>query len=111
MTIREYIEAKVGSFGLTEAHLLDISSRVDIEAEYTPDAAKDTGLAICDILEEIVLSPKIASISESGFSQSWDYSNLGKLYMYLCRKYRRTPNSDVLSMLGISVIADRTGRW
>lgn len=111
MTIREYIETKIGGFGLTEAHLADISAKLNLDDEFNPSNATLVGTCMCEVLEEVVLSPKQTSVSESGFSQSWDYSNLGKLYLYLCKKYGRTPDSNVVSMLGISVIVDRTGKW
>lgn len=114
MTIREYISQKFVSFGeLSEAQLLDMSltGHFSLEDEYNDDVAQSVGTAMIGGIEELVFSPKMKSVSENGFSISWDYGELGKYYLWLCRRWRVTPNQDVLDMLGVSMIIDRTDIW
>lgn len=114
MTIREYILQKLQPFGnLSEAELLDISvcGGFDLNNSYDVEIAKSVGKALTKFIEEKTLAPAVTSVSESGFSISWDYSNLGKYYLYLCNKYGIKPNEDVLGMLGISMIIDKTDIW
>lgn len=110
MTIREYILEKVQPFGnISEGALLDMG--LDLDEWYSVDNAKDVGIALVGFIEEKVLAPKVTSVNESGFSISWDYSNLGKYYLWLCNKWGVTPNKEVLSLAGISMIKDVSNYW
>ncbi len=114
MTIREYISQKLGAFGnISEAQLLDmsLSGKFGLEDEYRVDNSRSVGIAMVGSIEEIVFAPKMKSVSESGFSMSWNYDGLGKYYLWLCRKWGVTPNEDVVGMLGISMVIDRTNCW
>ncbi len=113
MTIREYISQKLPSFSLTEAQFADIQTDfgIDVGREYSPASRLATNKAIVGIIEEQVLAPKLKSVTEGGLSLSWNYEDLGKLYMYLCKKYGLTPNADVVSLLGISMIRDVSAKW
>lgn len=107
MTNREYIMQKLTGFNVTEAILVDTG--LDLSAEYSPSEEMDK--ALLGMLEELILMPSMKSVSESGFSVSWDKSSVGKWYTYLCKKYNITPNNDVLSLLGISMIIDISDIW
>lgn len=114
MTVREYILQKFNAFGtITEAELLDMSleSGINLDDELSPDMAEAVGKAQVAFIEQRVFAPTLKSISESGFSASWDYSNIGKYYMMLCRKYGITPDNAVLGQLGVNAILDRTEIW
>lgn len=114
MTTGEYISQKFAAFGtMSEAQLLDmaLSGKFSLEDEYSEDNARSVGIAMVGGIEELVFAPKMKSVSESGFSVSWDYDRLGKYYLWLCRKWGVTPNDEVLGMLGISMIIDRTDSW
>lgn len=114
MTIREYISQKLDAFGnISEAQLLDMSlaGKFNLEDEYNEDNIRSVGIAMVGGIEELVLVPKMKSVSESGFSVSWDYDGLGKYYLWLCRKWGVTPNEEVVGMLGISMVSDRTNCW
>ncbi len=113
MTIRAYISDKLRAFGLTEAQLVDmsLSSQIDFNEELTGDNQKTVSIAIIGGLEELVLAPRMTNVNESGFSMSWDFENVGKYYLWLCRKWGVTPNDEVLTMLGLSTITDRTDVW
>ena len=113
MTIREYISQKLPSFNLTEAQFADIYAdyRLDVNQEYSTENQLAANKAIVGIIEEQVLAPRLASVNEGGFSMSWNYSDLGKLYMYLCKKYGITPKDDVVSLLGINMIKDASSKW
>lgn len=113
MTIRAYISDKLKAFGITEAQLVDmsISSGLDLDANVEEQEPIKVGTALTQTLEELILMPKMTNVSESGFSMSWNFDKIGQYYVWLCKKWGLTPNSDVLAMLGISTIIDRTNIW
>lgn len=114
MTIKDYILQKLSAFGtISEAELLDMSNNGDfaLNDEYNTDTTQAVGVAITHFVEEKVLAPTVKSVNEGGFSISWDYSNLGKYYLWLCDKYSVTPKDAVLSILGVSIIKDVSNLW
>lgn len=113
MTIRAYISDKLRAFGISEAQLVDmsLSSGLDLESDVMEADPTIVGVTLTHTLEEVILAPKMTNINESGFSASWDFNSVGKYYIWLCRKWGLTPNDDVLSMLGLSTITDRTNIW
>ena len=113
MTIREYISQKLGAFGLSEAYYHDVvlSSGLAMDDSYTAENAEKVGKAMITLIEEVMFIPRQSSISESGFSVSWDFESLGKWYLVLCRRYGVAANQDVLAMTGISSIIDMSDIW
>ena len=113
MTIREYVSQKLQAFNLTEAALTDfmMSLGMSLDDEYTFDIAPSVGKAMASSLEELVLAPRLSNINEGGFSMSWDFSDLGKYYVYLCKKWGVKVNDDVLTASGISAIIDKSNCW
>lgn len=113
MTIREYVTQKLQAFNLTEATLADFSASIgtSLDDEYTFDMASKVGRAMASSMEELILAPRLSSVNEGGFSMSWDYADLGKFYVYLCRKWGVPMNDDVLTVTGLSAIIDRTDYW
>lgn len=111
MKIREYISQKLRAWNITDAHLGDISSGIDIEEEYTSDYAQVVGKAMISVIEELMLAPRMSNVNENGFSVSWDYSSIGQYYMWLCRKYGVVPDNEVVAALGLSTITDKSDIW
>lgn len=113
MTIRAYISDKLKAFGISEAQLIDmsISSGLDLESDVMANDPTSVGIALTHTLEECILAPRLNNVSESGFSMSWNYDSVGKYYLWLCNKWGVTPKDDVLAILGISSIIDRTDYW
>lgn len=114
MTIKDYILQKFSAFGtISEAELLDMSiaGQFSLDDEYTRDNVNVVGVASIRFIEEKVFAPTLKSVSESGFSASWDFSNMGKYYLYLCRKFNIEPDKNVLEQIGISAIFDKTDIW
>lgn len=114
MTIREYISQKLSAFGnISEAQLLDmaLSGKFNLDDECGESNLKAVSIGIIRGIEELVFSPKMKSVSESGFSMSWDYDGLGKYYLWLCRRWGIVPNENAINMLGVSMIIDRTNCW
>lgn len=113
MTIRAYISDKLKAYGVTEAQLIDLSitSGLNLESDVMNNDPAVVGVALTKTLEECILAPRLSSVSESGFSMSWNYESVGKYYLWLCRKWGIAPNDDVVGMLGISTIIDRTDNW
>ena len=113
MTNREYIYEKLKAFGITEAQLLDISvyGNIELDEEYTATTASAVGIGMAQGLAELILAPKMTNISESGFSVSWDFANIGKYYLWLCRRWGLTPDEDVIAAAGLNVIKDISDIW
>lgn len=115
MTIREYISQKLQSYGITvsEAQLFDMSlaGGFNLDDERSTDNESSVGVGFARFIEEVVFAPYVSSMNESGFSISRNFSKLGSYYLWLCKKYGITPNSDVVGMLGISMIIDKTDCW
>lgn len=101
------------AFGVTEAQILDVlsSSSLDLDDDATSENIVERQNLCLDILEGAIFRPRLKSISESGISLSYDYEGIGKWYLYLCKKLGRTPNSEIVGMLGLSAITDKTDIW
>ena len=89
MSIKEYISSKFQSFGIqvSEADLFDIS----FSANMIPDVSISF-----DNLETVIvafvqyvpfLMSRPSSVSESGFSMSWDKDALLSFYNAMCKRY------------------------
>ena len=113
MTIREYVSQKLQAFNVTEAFYADfvLASGLSLDDEYTFDVAPIVGKALAQNIAEVILSPRLSNVNESGFSMSWDFSELGKYYLYLCKKWGLTPDEEAVSVAGLSVIIDKTSMW
>lgn len=113
MTIKEYILQELKAFDVSEAQLLDMSliGGFGLDDEYSLETMASVGVSLAGFIEKMVFAPKLSNVSESGFSISWDYGELGKYYMWLCNKWGVTPDNEVMGILGISVITDKTDCW
>lgn len=113
MTIRAYISDKLRAFGVSGSQFADVALTCGLDPDAEVDAAnaQSVGVAMCGVLEEMLLAPRQSNVNESGFSVSWDFSAAGKYYLWLCRRYGVTPDDEVVALLGISTITDRTDRW
>ncbi len=89
MTIGEYAKQKFQSFGITlsEADLLDISlhSGLPTVESMSNGNMASVSVGIAKIIPSLLL--RATSISESGFSMSWDREGIKQYYAYLCRTY------------------------
>lgn len=113
MNVRDYILQELKAFDISEAQLLDmsLSQGFNLDDEYNADTMKLVGVSIAGFIEKMVFAPKMRSVSESGFSISWDYDNIGKYYLWICQKWGLTPNKEVLGILGVSAITDKSDCW
>lgn len=89
MTVEEYLTQRFGAMGYTPtaADLLDISllAGVPLTELYTSDNMELVGLGVCQYIPQLMAHPQ--SISESGFSISWDTAAMLKWYSALCKRY------------------------
>lgn len=89
MTVNEYISQKFQSFAiqLSEADLLDmcLNAKVSGEDEMSEDYYGRVSVAITKFIPSLLL--RANSISESGFSMSWDIQGIKDYYSFLCKKY------------------------
>lgn len=89
MTVNEYISQKFQSFGiqLSEAELLDmcLNSKISGEDEIAPDNHTRVHVSIARFIPSLLL--RATSISESGFSMSWNIQGVKDYYSFLCKQY------------------------
>ena len=89
MTVSEYISQKFQSFGinLSEADLLDmcLNAKISGEDEMNADCHGRVSVAIAKFIPSLLL--RATSISESGFSMSWDTKGIKDYYSFLCKRY------------------------
>ncbi len=89
MTLGEYAKQKFQSFGimLSEADLLDISLHSGISEEEAVDGNNQSAVSVGIAKFIPALLIRATSISESGFSMSWNVEGIKQYYAYLCRTY------------------------
>lgn len=100
MTVRDYIEQKFSSYGtLTEADILEFSLNTDLspDEEVSKEILPEVELGMIGLIPSLLLRP--TSVTESGFSISWDKDGLRQFYLYLCKRNDVTP--EAVSGLGI----------
>lgn len=89
MTVNEYISQKFQTFGinLSEADLLDmcLNSKISGEDEMNEDAVSRVLYGIAKFIPSLLL--RATSISESGFSMSWNLEGIKQYYSFLCKMY------------------------
>jgi len=85
MIIADYIKQKFQSFGiqLSEADLLDIST--NLEDEVTDENKEIVNYNIVKFIPNLLL--RATSISESGFSMSWNIQGIKDFYSMKCKEY------------------------
>lgn len=89
MTVNDYISQKFQTFGinLSEADLLEISLSSEISGEDEMDQSNIgfVSIAMAKFIPSLLL--KATSISENGFSMSWNIQGVKEYYSFLCKKY------------------------
>ncbi len=89
MTVNDYIQQKFQSFGinLSEADLLDmcLNAKISGEDKMNEDCHDRVSVAIAKFIPSLLL--RATSISESGFSMSWDIKGIKDYYSWLCKQY------------------------
>ena len=89
MTVNGYIQQKFQTFGiqLSEADLLDmcLASKISGEEEMNEDCYGLVSVAIAKFIPSLLL--RATSISESGFSMSWNLEGIKDYYSLLCKQY------------------------
>ena len=87
MTVKEYISDKFQSFGIqvSEADLLDMSLNANVSPDDEVTSTGAISVAIANFIPSLLL--RATSISESGFSMSWNTQGIKDYYSLLCRQY------------------------
>lgn len=89
MNIKEYISGKFQSFGiqLSEADLLDMSlnAHKELEDDVSRECIGFVSVAMARFIPSLLA--RATSISESGFSMSWNIQGIKDYYSLLCRQY------------------------
>ena len=100
MTVRAYIEQNFSSYGtLTEADVLDFSMKSGLSPDdaMSKELLPEVELGMIGLIPSLLLRP--TSVTERGFSASWDKDGLRRYYLYLCKQNDVTP--EAVSGLGI----------
>ena len=110
MTIREYIESSLRPFGETAGVTEDILllHSLDGSEEYSLSNRRAVNLALIEAVADLMFAPRATSVGESGFSMGWDFSGLGKYYLYMCGKWGVTPRAVPP---GLGTLTDKTDIW
>lgn len=115
MTVREYMTLKLASFGeIQEAQFLDMlaaSGLESLDVEYTAQTAKAAGLGMIAFIAETMLAPRVSEEGDTGSRIVYDYGGLGQYYLWLCRRWGVTPDSEVVDAIGLTTVTDRTDLW
>lgn len=89
MTVADYIRGKFQTFGITvsEADLLELSlsSGINVEDEMNQQNIGLVSVAMAGFIPSLLL--RATSISENGFSMSWNIQGVKEYYSFLCKKY------------------------
>lgn len=89
MTVNDYIQQKFQTLGirLSEADLLDmcLNSKISGEDKMNQDCFGRVSVAIAKFIPSLLL--RATSISESGFSISWNIQGIKDYYSLLCKQY------------------------
>jgi hypothetical protein len=105
VSIRDYIQGKFQSMSITlcEAELLELSINggLTMSSDVTASNIADVARAIAGFIPGLLLRP--SSVSEGGFSTSFDKDALMKYHAYLCSTYD-LPNT-------LTGIQDGTDLW
>lgn len=89
MTVNDYILQKFQTFGvnLSEADLFDIclNAKISGGSEMNEDCQTRVSVAIAKFIPSLLL--RATSISEGGFSMSWNIQGIKDYYSFLCKEY------------------------
>ena len=89
MKIKDYIQQKFQSFGiqLSEADLLEMCLNMEKSGEDDIDKSSIgvVSVAMAKFIPSLLL--RASSVSESGFSMSWDMRGIRDYYSFLCKQY------------------------
>ena len=113
MTNKEYISESMDGLVINEAVLADMFSGSELrpDDDYDPKNSEALWKAVLPSMGRVILSPYVSSVSENGFSRSWNREKVGNLYLWLCKRYGVTADEDVVAALGVSMITDKTDMW
>lgn len=89
MTVNDYIQQRFQTFdvNLSEADLFDMCLNANIsgEDEMNKDCQMRVSVAIAKFIPSLLL--RATSISEGGFSMSWNIQGIKDYYSFLCKEY------------------------
>lgn len=86
MTVKEYIQGRFKSFGisLSEADLFEMCANLKSGDEMTNEELIPAKVAICRFIPSLLVRP--TAISEAGFSLSWNKEGVKEYYAILCKE-------------------------
>lgn len=111
MTVQEYIRRRFSGIGdITDAGISDFMLDFDIaDADLSDESMKQIAVSVDKFVKDGIIHP--TSVSESGFSMSWDADALKSYRMMMLKKYGITPDDETAALIGLSRIIDRTDIW
>ena len=114
MTVREYISGRFSEMGLSvsEADFADLmADGLDVDRDYDASTTREVGVALIPFIAEYIMKPKTKAVSEGGVSISWEYGDLAKWYLWLCKKFGITPDDEILALSGVNTLKDISDLW
>ena len=89
MTVNDYIQQRFQSFSIhsSETDLLDmcLNAKISGEDEMNKESYNIVSVAIAKFIPSLLL--RATSISENGFSMSWNIQGIKDYYSFLCKQY------------------------
>lgn len=89
MIIRDYITSKFQTFGInvSEADLVDMINGTDytLDNEAVDDAINVANIGMAKFVPQLLL--RATSVSESGFSMTWNIQGIKEYYSIMCKRY------------------------
>ncbi|MCC8037272.1 MAG: hypothetical protein LIP02_03930 [Bacteroidales bacterium] len=113
MTVSDYIKQKLRAFGVVEADLVDawLYAGVTVDEDIEELEPIDVAKALISVLAALLLAPRQSNISESGFSQSWDFTKAASYYQWLCKRWGVDADEDLLEAAGLSTVKNASNLW
>lgn len=109
MRIKDFVVEKISAWGLdySEKLLLAEMQRLGLsqDSDYTDDSAEDVDMLFYNIIPDLLMMP--SSVSEGGYSVSYNKNAIANYYKALCRKLGK---ADQLAEQNNS-IKDITKQW
>lgn len=112
MTTIEVIKEKLAYVGVITdigASSFACDNGIEVKEEVTQEEVNRIGQMADAFVDKYIMRP--SSVSEAGFSMSWSAEQIKNHAQLMFAKYGITPNKNVTSALGLSVIRDVSNIW
>lgn len=112
MTIGDYIKQCFSSFGeISDAGIEKFAFELgfDSSSDVNSNDKKRIFDSVKKFMDKILMHP--TSVSENGHSKSWGVDTLENYAKYMFKLYGITPDDEIASLVGFSVVKDASNIW